>query len=195
MVHYYDKVQDSPFRPEKIRAVLRNKEFEFYTAGGVFSPKRVDPGSVLLINKSYVNADDKVLDLGCGYGAVGISIKRSFPKSDITLTDINQRAVKLAKMNAELNKVEVNIIQGDGFEKVKGKFDVILFNPPQSAGKELCLNLIEESKRFLNKGGSLQIVARHNKGGRSFEIFMQNIFGNVKDIAKGAGYRIYLSKV
>ena len=88
--------------------------------------------------------------------------------SEVVLTDINSRAVKIARMNKKRNRVEnVSFVQGDMFEKVKGKFDTILFNPPQTAGKSICFQMIEKSKDFLKEGGTLQLVARHNKGGKS----------------------------
>lgn len=135
-----------------------------------------------------------VLDLGCGIGVVGIAIKKSFAKCNVVLTDINKRAVMVAKRNAKQNNVEVKIKQGDMYTKIKDKFDTILFNPPQHAGKDICMQMIQDSVKFLKKNGLLQVVARHNKGGKSFEKKMKEVFGNVKDIAKKGGFRIYVSE-
>ena len=85
-------------------------------------------------------------------------------------------------------------MQSDGFENIKDKFDTILLNPPQTAGKQLCQKLIEDSKQHLNPKGCLQLVARHNKGGKELSKKMFEVFGNMKEIAKGSGYRTYLSQ-
>jgi len=193
--HYFSEKQTSELKLSLINARLRDLEFEFFTGSGVFSGKKVDKGSVLLINDSIIPKSARVLDLGCGYGPVGIAIAKSFPDSEVVLTDINSRAVKIARMNKKRNKIEnISIVQGDMFEKVEGKFDTILFNPPQTAGKDICFQMIEKSKEFLKAGGTLQVVARHNKGGKSLSGKMESVFGNVEDVSKKSGYRIYISK-
>lgn len=195
MSHYYSVLQTTDFNPSKIKARLRSKEFEFYTASGVFSIKKIDKGTELLINNCKVKEDWEVLDLGCGYGPVGITIAKT-TKSKVTLTDINKRAIKLAKMNAKLNKVEVTIKEGDLYESIKSKkFDTILTNPPYTAGRKICFKIIEESKNHLKQKGLLQLVARHQKGGKTLSKKMEEVFGNVEEIVKGAGYRLYCSKL
>jgi len=193
--HYFSENQSSELKLSSINARLRGQEIELYISSGVFSVKKVDKGTMLLANKCVINENTRILDLGCGYGPVGISIAREFPSIEVVMTDINNRAVKLARMNKKRYKLKnVSVIQGDIFEKVDGKFDTILLNPPQTAGKDLCFNMIEQSKDYLNKGGTLQIVARHNKGGKTFSEKMNEVFGNVEGIAIKSGYRIYLSK-
>jgi len=133
--------------------------------------------------------------LGCGYGAIGIAIKKCLPKTEVTMTDINERAVSLAKKNAERNRVGVKVSSGDLYEPIgEEKFDVILVNPPYVAGREFCYKIIEESIKHLNPKGSLQLVARHNKGGAMLEKKMLEVFENVNTLAKKAGYRVYESK-
>ena len=78
--------------------------------------------------------------------------------------------------------------------KIADKFDTILVNPPQTAGKDICFQIIDEAKNHLNNNGLLQLVARHNKGGSVLEKHMKEIFGNVEQIVKGSGYRVYISK-
>ena len=193
--HYYTKSPTSKLRERKIYTVLRGNELVFHTGSGVFSPDRIDLGTRLLIEKSIVKRDQKILDFGCGYGALGIALSKAIPDLKTTMSDINERAVMLAKKNIEENKIKAKAIQSDIFENVKGKFDVILLNPPQTAGKKICFRMIEESKNHLNKNGSLQMVARHQKGGKSFQTKMEETFGNVKVIARGSGYRIYYSEL
>ncbi len=192
--HYFSRRPASKLKERKIQTFLRKKELIFYTGSSVFSPKKIDLGSKLLIEKSQVKESDAVLDLGCGYGAVGITIAKTFPKTKVIMSDVNERAVMFAKKNIKENKVKAKAIKSDCFDKIQEKFDVILLNPPQTAGKKLCFKMIEEAKKHLNKEGSLQLVARHQKGGKSLQKKMEEVFGNVKAIAKKSGYRIYFSQ-
>lgn len=175
-------------------AKLRGREFLFTSGSGVFSAKGVDTGTWLLVEKATVENGWKVLDLGCGIGIVGIVIKKVFPQCTVVMSDVNERALALAEKNAKELHAEVIVEKSDGFEKISGEFDTVLLNPPQTAGKETCFRLILESKDHLKKNGLLQVVARHQKGGRSLSAYMEECFGNVEQRAKGAGYRIYVSK-
>ena len=193
--HYYSEKPTSELNLRIITAVLRDKTFKFYTGSGVFSPNRVDPATMLLINKSIINETDKVLDICTGYGPVGTVIKKTFPKTEVYMTDVNKRAIRLAKKNIKLNKIEATVKSGNLYEPFKDeKFDVILVNPPMAAGRKLCFQIIEDAKNYLNENGTLQLVARHQKGGGQLEKKMKEIFGNVEALAKKSGFRVYLSK-
>ncbi len=193
MTHYYSAKQESPLRLKMISSVLRGKEIEFYTGSGVFSKDKIDDGSYVLIENAIIKKNWKILDLGCGYGAVGISIAKS-ENADVVLADVNERAVHLAEKNIEHNKVNASVRTSDLFSSIPEKFDTILLNPPQSAGKQLCFRMIEESKEHLNKNGLLQLVARPKKGGRTLSEKMKEVFGNVEVIAKKHGFSLYVSK-
>ena len=193
--HYYSENQDSPLRPKTIKSILRNLPFEFTTGSGVFSKDHVDSGSKLLINEVVIKQGDRILDLGCGYGSVGIAIAKSFPDTKVVMTDINKRAVSLAIENCKQNSVgNVEVLQGNMYEKCTGKFNLILLNPPQSAGKKLCLEMMEKSKEHLETNGRFVFVARHRKGGKSMSEFLETIFGNLEVIARGSGFRVYEAK-
>lgn len=194
MVHYYSEHQKSSLRLRKINVVLRGNNLEFCTGSGVFSPNRVDPGTKLLIESCIIKPFWEVLDFGCGYGVVGIAIAKAFPRVKVVMTDVNKRAIKLSLKNVKLNKIKAEVKQGNLFEKVKKKNYTILVNPPQKAGKEVCFSIIEQSFKYLKDNGLLQLVARHNKGGKSLEKKMKSVFKNVKTIAKKSGYRVYVSK-
>ncbi len=194
MQHYYSENQESKLKLRKIKANLRNTNLEFYTGSGVFSIKRVDKGTEILINYSIIKDNWRILDLGCGYGAIGITIAKAFPKSKVIMSDINKRAIKLAEINAKLNKVNPIIIHSNIFENIKEKFNTILLNPPQTAGKELCFKMIEQSKNFLEDNGLLQIIARNNKGGKVLSNKMKSVFGNMKVIKKKSSYWLYVSE-
>ena len=193
MEHYYSEQQKSLLNIKKIRQKIKGKEFEFCTSSGIFSKERIDKGTLVLAENMVIDKNAKVLDIGCGIGILGIIAAKLF-NADAVMSDINKRAVMLAKMNAKLNNVKAEIYQGNLYEKIKNDdFDVILSNPPQTAGKELCFQLIEQSKKYIKDGGNLQLVARHNKGGKTLSKKMEEIFGNVKVIAKKSGYWVYMS--
>jgi 16S rRNA G1207 methylase RsmC len=196
MVHYYSKYQESEIKLKKIKAKLRGISFEFYTGSGVFSKDKVDKGSELLINSCIIKKNWRILDLGCGYGAVGITLAKTFSDLKVVMIDVNKRAVKLARMNMKLSNIDnARVFSSNLFEKINEKFNTIIVNPPQKAGKDICFKIIEESKDYLEKKGLLQLVARHNKGGKVLSQKMEEVFGNVKDIAKKSGYRMYVSSM
>ena len=110
------------------------------------------------------------------------------------MAEINERAVKCAKENIKLNNVDARVIQSHFFSGMKDdKFDIILLNPPISAGMEDCYKLIEGSRDHLEVGGNLQLVARHRKGGERLMAHMEEVFGNVDVLGKKAGFRVYIS--
>ena len=195
MEHYYSENPESSIKTRLIEVNLLGNDLRFITSSGVFSKKRIDPGTELLINNAILPNKGVILDLGCGYGAIGIAIKKAYPLLRVILTDINKRAVMLARKNAELNNVSIEVYQGflfDALPFTKPFFDSILVNPPISAGRDLCLRIIDESYEWLKKG-SLQLVARHRKGGKYLMQYMKQVFGNVSTIARSKGFHVYYS--
>lgn len=190
--HYFSKNQLSELKIKETKARVRGFTITLKLGSGTFSSKKIDAGSRLLAESMRIGKHDKVLDLGCGTGIIGI-IASKITNNSVIMTDVNERACMLAKENTkEFQNAEVRC--GNIYEPVKGEvFDVILLNPPQTAGKKLCMEMIEQAKGHLNKGGSLQIVARHNKGGETLAAHMKDVFGNVESIAKKGGFRVYLS--
>ncbi|MFH1133409.1 MAG: methyltransferase [Nanoarchaeota archaeon] len=194
MPHYFSEKQTSASKEQEISATLLGSRLTFVTDSGMFSLTRIDPGSRLLIEAAELPQQGSVLDLGCGYGAVGIALARAHPALAFVLVDVNRRAVSCAKLNARRNKAQnVEVKDGDLYTGL-GSFSAIVCNPPQSAGKDICLRIIAEATGHLPAGGSLQIVVRHNKGGKALMAAMQDSFGNVTTIAKKAGYHVYLSR-
>jgi len=192
--HYYSEDQKSGIKIKKISQKIKGLNFDFYTASGIFSKDKADTGTLVLAENMLIGKSSKVLDIGCGIGILGIAAAKLF-SADVVMSDINKRAVMLARKNAELNNVEAEAHQGNLYEKIKeNDFDSLLSNPPQAAGKELCFQLIEESKNFLKQNGTFQLVARHNKGGKTLSKKMEEVFGNVKVIARKSGYSVYLSE-
>ena len=193
MSHYFSQKQDSAFKLNTITDTVRGIDLKLSIAPGVFSAKRIDFGTKLLAEEMIIGDKDLVLDLGCGIGIVGI-VASHLTQNEVVLTDINERACKLATMNSRKIK-NITVVCGYMYDMVKDRtFDVILLNPPQTAGKKICFEMIEKAKDHLSPNGTLQIVARHNKGGETLSLKMKEVFGNMKGIAKSGGYRVYVSK-
>ncbi len=193
--HYYSEKQNIKLNKQEIKAELLGNELTFNTAAGTFSKTRADYGTKLLIKTAKIKENSYVLDLGCGYGPVGIAIAKKHPACKVLMTDINERALKLAQENTKANRImNAEVRKSNAYDKIPEKFDTILLNPPQTAGKQLCFRLIEQAKEHLTPRGTFQLVARHNKGGKELGKKMNNTFGNLRDMAKKAGYRVYVSK-
>jgi 16S rRNA G1207 methylase RsmC len=197
MEHYFSENPKSQFIKERFDIEVLGEKFVMNSGSGIFSLKELDFGTKLLIENAKIpRADCTILDLGCGYGIVGIAIKRKYPNTNVTMIDVNDRAVKLARQNCEENNVQCTVIKSDIFNHSdinKKKFDVILTNPPFSAGKKTCIEIIKQSHEHLNKNGLLQLVAPHNKGGESLKKIMLLVFNNVGELEKKRGYRVYIS--
>ena len=192
--HYFSEKQTSRLRISELSVNLRGNSFKICTGSGVFSKTRVDPGSELLIETAQVEKGWRLLDLGCGYGIVGIALKLSCPSIHVVFSDINERALSLTRKNLDINGVEGDVRKSDAYSNIPERFDTILLNPPQTAGKKLCYMMIEKAKDHLMEGGLLQIVARHKKGGESLSKKMEEVFRNLDVKAKKSGYRVYVSR-
>ncbi len=194
MTHYYSPKQEGEFSPYRISVNVAGLTFELYSASGVFSKDELDKGSRALIELSDVKDEGSLLDLGCGYGAVGIAIAKLRKGIELTMADVNERAIRLARMNAGLHRIRADIIKSDVYSGLRGKkFDCILLNPPQTAGRDICLAMIRDAKEHLNSGGSIQFVARKNKGGETLAKAMQEHFGNCEVLGRSHGFTVWKS--
>ena len=196
-MHYFSEKPESAHKEMTIEGILRNKKLIFKTDTGIFSPKKIDKGTKILVEALELNKTDDVLDIGCGYGVVGIAIADEV--ASITMTDINKRAVKLAKENIKLNDTSkdknIRVVQGNLYENVKNKkYDVIISNPPIKAGKEVIHKIVKEGKELLKDNGSIWIVIQTKHGAKSLAKFMEEVFGNVDTITIKGGYRVLRSK-
>lgn len=194
MDHYFSTKPKSRGVREKIRIQVRGVSFYLYTASGVFSKTRLDPASRLLIESVSLKEGMRVLDLGCGYGVVGVTLKILQPALHIVLSDVNKRALALAKANLKLNDLNADVIESDAYENIKGCFDMILVNPPQKAGKDKCAELVLKAPDYLGMNGKLFLVGRHNKGGKHLQSIMKKAFGNAKSCAHKGVFRVYCSE-
>ncbi|NLD49008.1 MAG: class I SAM-dependent methyltransferase [Clostridiaceae bacterium] len=193
MEHYYSQNPNTPHDIGEIEYRTGGCILHLYTDSGVFSKNRVDFGSSLLI-ESVPEISGSLLDIGCGYGVIGISLAIRNPDSRVTMIDINERAVDLANRNIHVNKVNnATAHLSDGFSKVSCKFDAIVSNPPIRTGKKVIYPIFENSINYLNDGGSIYIVIQKKQGANSAAAKLESVYGNYEVINKDAGYWIIKS--
>ncbi|WP_297470239.1 class I SAM-dependent methyltransferase [Thermococcus sp.] len=191
MTHYYSEEPGTPLKTKTIEVCLRGHCFKFITASGVFSFGKLDRGTELLIENMVLDENWRVLDLGCGYGAIGI-VASCFV-DHVIMTDVNRRAVSIARKNLKINGVRnAEVRWGSLYEPVKRvKFDSIITNPPVHAGKEILREIVINAPRHLNDGGLLQLVIKTKQGAKYIKALMEEHFTEVRELAKGSGYRVY----
>ena len=191
--HYYSRTPIAGSDKKIHEAVLRGRTLRFTTDSGVFSKTGVDYGSRVLIETMELPEDASVLDVGCGYGPIGLAAAAVVPSGHVTMIDINERAVQLARDNAALNGLSerVTVLQSDLFEALEGRgFDAILTNPPIRAGKPVVHRIFEEGYALLKPGGSMWVVIQKKQGAPSAAAKLEEVFGNVLELGKDKGYRI-----
>jgi 16S rRNA (guanine1207-N2)-methyltransferase len=191
--HYFSPLPPAQVRPRLIRWVDGDREFGFRTAAGVFSRGSVDRGTRLLLRAVDATGARDVLDLGCGYGVVGIVLAHRAPAAHVTLVDVNPRAVALAAENIHLNETpNADAVCGDGCAAVGGRmFDLVAMNPPIRAGRATVLRLLREARQCLRPGGRLYLVARTSQGAQTLGRLMRDIFSRVVEVERGGGFRVY----
>lgn len=180
---YYAETPDAAHDIHDLKVNLLGESFQFYTDAGVFSKKMIDFGSQVLLSALDLEAGKTLLDVGCGYGPLGISLAK-VQGVKATMIDINSRAIDLARQNAQRNKVEATIFQSNIYENVTGSFDYIISNPPIRAGKKVVHQVIEEAYDYLNQGGNLTIVIQKKQGAPSAKAKMEDVFGNAEVVKR-----------
>ena len=175
---------------------LRGEKLDFHTTWGLFSPKSVDEGSRLLLDHLEVTADDDTLDLGCGYGPLGLTLARLAPQGISVLVDKDFVAVEYSKKNAILNNLKnVDIFLSNGFDQIaKRKFDLIVSNLPAKTGKELYYLYFYDALMRMNSGGRFYVVTI--SGLRQFiqRAFLE-VFGNYEKVKQGQRYTVALARL
>ena len=194
--HYFAANPKSKPRYAIVRAYFRGKPFEFLTASGVFSKQRVDLGTRLLVESMLLPKKGCALDIGCGYGVVGIGAASFSPHLYVILVDVNARAVWLARQNIEKNLVSnAEVRRGYLYQPVGDlTFDCILSNPPISAGMETVRAMIAEAPRHMACGGVFQMVVKSKVGGKRLRTIFEETFGNVDVLSRESGYRVLMSR-
>ncbi len=154
----------------------------------MFSKGELDQGTRLLLD-ALPELTGEVLDLGCGWGAIGIAVKKAFPQTDVTMVDVNLRALGLCERNAEANGVEVTCLESDGMHALSGRqFDAVITNPPIRAGKQKVYEMLSGAAEALKEDGSLYLVIRKQQGAESCMRFLSDYFETVEKLDRSAGF-------
>lgn len=194
MKHYFTNNEDLESKIKEIKYNIFDKSFTFYTDLGVFSKDKVDVGTDLLL-KTYLDnhrESFKVLDIGCGYGVIGLVIE-SITNSKVDMVDINKRSVHLTKMNIKKMKSNNNAFYSDAYSDVNEIYDVIITNPPIRVGNDKLLEILIGAKKHLNQHGELWYVIRKDQGGLTIMKKLESIY-NIEIKDKKKGYIIFVAK-
>lgn len=175
---------------------LQGFNFQFISDNGVFSKNTVDYGTRVLIETfdfSQMPAGD-LLDLGCGYGPIGMTLAKLQPQRQVDMVDVNLRALDLAKQNCQQNQIEnVQIFESNGYSKIEKQYAAIYTNPPIRAGKTVVQSILRQAYEHLVIAGELNVVIQKKQGAPSAKKLMQATFGNAEVIHKDKGYYIIQS--
>ena len=195
--HYFTNKPNTESEQSAWTYKLRGHTFKFVTDLGVFSKKTVDFGSRLLIETIDLDTmvEGDILDVGCGYGPMGLSLAKEDSERTVEMVDVNERALGLAKQNASNNRIgNVKIHVSDIYQQVEGdSFAAIISNPPIRAGKKVVHEILTGSFPRLKSQGTVTIVVQKKQGAPSAKEKMEETFGNAKVITKDKGYWIIQS--
>lgn len=192
MSHYFTN-ENIESDEQEIIAIIRNQKLKFITDNGVFSKKGLDFGTRTLLESIDLNAiKGKVLDFGCGYGPIGIFLKK-MTDADIDMVDVNKRAINLAMKNAKLNNVKVNVFESDIYQNVKDSYDFIITNPPIRVGKKILYEILFDAQKCLNDEGQLMLVVNKNQGAKTLLKDLSEVY-DAKVIAKNKGFYIIVAQ-
>ena len=192
MSHYFtnDKVKS---KEKEIKVIINGTDLKFIVDNGIFSKKGLNFGTrSLLENINISKIKGEVLDFGCGYGPIGIYIKKT-SNCTVDMVDINERAINLAKKNAKLNEVTANIYKSDIYSNIEKKYDFIITNPPIRVGKKILYDILFESLKHLKKDGKLIFVINKDQGAKSV-LKDLNEKANATLISKNKGFYIIVAQ-
>jgi 16S rRNA (guanine1207-N2)-methyltransferase len=194
--HYFAELPKSEAKLGMVHTRLRGEPFKFITASSVFSKKQVDLGTRLLIEAMQLPEKGNVLDVGCGYGTVGIVAAASNPRLHVVMTDVNMRAVQLARRNIKINNVRnAEVRHGYLYEPIIDlTFNCVLSNPPVSAGMETVKTLITHAPQVMMAEATFQMVIRSKIGAKTLPSIFNETFGNCVVLERKSGYRVLLAK-
>ncbi|SOB40798.1 class I SAM-dependent methyltransferase [Latilactobacillus sakei] len=194
--YYYSKNPEVEHAEKNWTFELRGFNFKFTTDNGVFSKNTVDYGSRALLDAVDLSETPAgpILDMGCGYGPIGMTLAKLAPERQIDMVDVNERALGLAQKNCDLNQIQnVAIFESAEYQNVTVQYAAILTNPPIRAGKAVVQNILKGAYDHLLPDGELDVVIQKKQGAPSAKQLMADTFGNVQIIHKDKGYYILQS--
>jgi 16S rRNA (guanine1207-N2)-methyltransferase len=186
---YFTKEPSSRSRVATAVWLHGGREYEVLTDSGVFSRAHVDFGSRLLA-ESLPKLHGRLLDLGCGYGFLGVAAAVMNPGLQVVMCDVNRRALDLARQNAKRQGLFTEIVESDGYAAVTGAFNTIVTNPPVRSGKDVYYPWFAGAPERLVPGGALYVVLQRKQGAPSAQKYLETLFGRVQIIARDAGYHV-----
>jgi 16S rRNA (guanine1207-N2)-methyltransferase len=191
--HYFTSQPSAESKPEQVRWRLPDMTVTLWTDRGVFSKGKVDRGTDLLARAMRLPEEGDLLDLGAGYGPLGVVAALRCPQARVTLVEINARAAALAERNLALNGVSnTEVLVGDAPEVLGDRrFDAVITNPPLRAGKREVMRLLTDARNRLRPGGSLWLVAQTKQGAKTLARDLAGLFAEVEEVEIGSGYRVY----
>ena len=176
-----------------VNVIVNNVKLKFIVDNGVFSKKGLDFGTrTLLENIDLDKIAGDVLDFGCGYGPIGIYINK-ITKANVDMIDINKRALALAKRNAKLNDVNVNVFESNIYENISEKYNFIITNPPIRVGKKLLYEILFDAENHLKENGELWLVINKNQGAKTLAKDLEQTY-DVTIVTKNKGFYIICAK-
>ena len=196
MGQYFENDTSLESKRRLLKLYINDNGLSFVSDSGVFSNDKIDYGSYTfiktLLKEKRVNS---LLDVGCGYGTLGITLRYLDFADKVDMVDINNKAIELAQENIRRHNLDnINCFYSDGLDEVKDSYDAIVINPPIRAGKKVIYKMFNDSKNHLNEGGYLYIVIKKDLGGPSAIKELSNIYDKVEIINKDKGYLIIRSK-
>ncbi|MFA9500889.1 16S rRNA (guanine(1207)-N(2))-methyltransferase RsmC [Mannheimia sp. E30BD] len=195
---YHFELQTVPeFDCKKFWKSYRLQTLDVFTLPAVFSSAELDNGTKLLL--STFNKEDrlkgKVLDLGCGAGVIGATLKQQFPKIKLTMSDIHAMALESGRRTLAENQLEGEVVASDVFSHINERFDLIVSNPPFHDGVDTAYRAVEElisqAKNHLTKGGELRIVAN---AFLPYPDLLDKAFGKHDVLAKSTKFKVYSAR-
>lgn len=194
MSQYFEENKNIKDEKRTIQIKFKGKEYNLITNNGVFSKDKFDYGTRLLLETITANnIEGRVLDLGCGYGVIGIIIATTFPQTVVDMVDITDRAIELSKQNSK-NIKNINTFKSNIYEKVEEKYNYIITNPPIRAGKNVIRQFLIEAKEHLEENGILYFVMRKDHGVKSMIKELEQIY-NIDILTKSKGFYIVKCKI
>ena len=187
--YYYTNNPTSEHEERHFTSVFMGRTLAFETDAGVFSKQHIDPGSEILC-KSLPELHGRVLDMGCGWGAMTVMALARFPALDVTMADVNERALDLAVRNVQKNGMQAKAVLSDGFANIEGEFDAVITNPPIRAGKRVIYDMFLKAREHLSASGALYIVIQTKQGADSALKFLRENYADADIIARGGGFKV-----
>ncbi len=194
--HYFTNNQNLRSEIRTITYENQGTVFTFFSDLGVFSKDHIDFGSKTLVDTILKKKDiipKTILDVGCGYGFLGIVLGKLW-NSDVTMVDVNKRALHLCEKNISQNKIMGKCFLSDAYQNVQTTFDLIITNPPIRAGKKVVLNILENAKDYLNQNGELWFVIRKDQGAKSIQKQLEETY-KIEIEEKEKGFYIMCAKM